>query len=783
MKHILIILVSVILVFSSFSVQASDKNLPYICEDITAAMEKAFDWQISNFPKSSRHDATFWRTATLLIGATAAYQSTGNPKYLDTVMEMSNESQWKLGRPERHADYQTIGQVYAEVYEIKKDPEMIRDIKEVFDEIAAEPMYPSVVGWNRDLNWAWCDALFMAPPAFARLAAITGNRKYLDVMSKHWHETTKALYDYDEHLYYRDARFKNYIGGVQLKSKHGKKIFWARGNGWVFAGLARVLQYMPEDYRRYDRFVELFEQMAEKLASIQQQDGLWRTSLLDPQDYPTPESSSTALFCYGFAWGINAGILNKQKYLPVVEKAWQGLLWTLDDSGKMGWIQPAGSQPRLTYRDQTEVYGAGAFLLAGSEVIKLAVEKTVTSIPDGKNLFFCMVTNPTDEQRNDELIMVKLPQDALDGRTMTVARCENKILPSQLEDLNFDGIADTIAFLIDLGPRETTKVQIQKLPQGRCPEFTQEAHAEISVLSDKPEAAGGGVAVDGGHYISKKSLVRNPENKSSAYRFEGPLIESDKVGYRLYWDRRGAVDVYGKISDMLVGKNHTHKKSHHTMQPWGRDLLHNGEALGVGGLGIGKDSDRFSPSVAPYAEIIVGSDGPIRASYRMIYKNVEYQGKNYDLAWDISISAGKRFIKHNVTVTSGGRLDTLATITNHLEQKNMTQASSIANEGRLDWVATYGEQVFGDNDPVKAAKSNEKMGLALLWNHSQLQKLLMNETEFQAVYKPAEHLEYYSLAAYNGEKGTLITAKEEFYSYINKLADKLANPIEVKVLN
>ncbi len=211
----------------------------------------------------------------------------------------------------------------------------------------------------------------MAPPVFAKLSAITGNMKYLDVMDQMWDDTTTLLYDTEEHLYYRDTRFKVNPDGSGPREKNGEKIFWSRGNGWVMGGIVRVLEHMPADYPQRLKYVKLFKDMAARLASIQGSDGLWRSSLLDPDSYPNPETSGTAFFCYSLAWGINNGILDQDRYLPVVTKAWRGLVGSVHESGKLGWVQAIGHKPESVTSESTEVYAVGAFLLAGSEVIKL----------------------------------------------------------------------------------------------------------------------------------------------------------------------------------------------------------------------------------------------------------------------------------------------------------------------------------------------------------------------------------------------------------------------------
>ena len=112
--------------------------------------------------------------------------------------------------------------------------------------------------------------------------------------------------------------------------------------------------------------------MAARILALQQGDGLWRASLLDPESYPGGEVSGSGFYCYALAWGINNGLLDRQTYQPAVQKAWRALTQCVDNNGRVGWVQPIGADPRKNFNAESwEVYGTGAFLLAGSEVIKL----------------------------------------------------------------------------------------------------------------------------------------------------------------------------------------------------------------------------------------------------------------------------------------------------------------------------------------------------------------------------------------------------------------------------
>ena len=197
--------------------------------------------------------------------------------------------------------------------------------------------------------------------------------KILKLSDKLFKECYDLLYDKQEHLYARDIRYKwNEPDIDPLKESNGKKVFWSRGNGWVMGGLVRVLKELPKDYPTRDFYIQNYKEMAAKIISLQQDDGLWRSSLLDPEAYPGGEASGSGFYTYALVWGINNGILDKEKYLPAVEKAWVGLNGLIQPDGHVGWCQPIGADPKKNFNANSwEVYGTGAFLLAGSEVIKL----------------------------------------------------------------------------------------------------------------------------------------------------------------------------------------------------------------------------------------------------------------------------------------------------------------------------------------------------------------------------------------------------------------------------
>ena len=336
-------------------------------KDVLATMERVANWQLKTWQQQgSRHPWWDWTNAAGYTGLYALSTYSKNKAYDAVLQEKGNLMGWQTGPRRFHADDYCVGQTYALMYMRHRRPEMIAAFKAQADSIVAAPFNESLEWKNNiaDREWAWCDALFMGPTSLAYLSTATGNTRYLDKALQLWWKTTDYLYDASEKLYFRDGSFLN------KKEKNGQKVFWSRGNGWVFAGLVRVLQNMPANHPQRPRMIQLYKDMASRLVTLQQQDGSWRASLLDAASYPTPEMSGTAFFTYGFMWGINNRILDAGTYYFPAERGWRALVAAIQPNGMLGYVQPIGAAPDKVTANSTEIYGVGAFLLAGTEMYK-----------------------------------------------------------------------------------------------------------------------------------------------------------------------------------------------------------------------------------------------------------------------------------------------------------------------------------------------------------------------------------------------------------------------------
>jgi rhamnogalacturonyl hydrolase YesR len=350
---------------------------------IDAATRKVADWQLA---RAQPYFDQIWTESVLYAGFMATSSQLNDPRYSNAMLAMANGFHWQLRghQPNQDekvvhltgADDQSLAQTYFELYLLggKKNPSTITPLRAEFDAVLPlQTLRPN----DPKIPWWWCDALFMAPPAWARLYAITGDHKYIDYLNLNWQRTSDLLYDNQEHLYARDA---TYIGKL---GPNGKKIFWSRGEGWVMGGLARTLEYLPKDDPRRPFYIQQLKEMSAALVPLQETTGdaagLWHSSLLDPKNFPLPENSGSALILFGMAYGVNQGILDRATYLPVIQRVWAGLLRHVYADGRLGDIQQTGAEPTPYYPGSNYNYGVGGYLLAASELKRMAAAPAMHS--------------------------------------------------------------------------------------------------------------------------------------------------------------------------------------------------------------------------------------------------------------------------------------------------------------------------------------------------------------------------------------------------------------------
>ncbi len=360
-------------------------ELPQKASDVIEIIDKVnTTWQDAH-PNPGN---PFWDNAAYHTGNMEVYKLTGNKKYLDYSTNWAKQNQWKGAKSDDKSkwrysygesdnfvlfgDYQICFQTYADLYNLSPSPEKIARAREVMEYEMSTP---------KNDYWWWADGLYMVMPVMTKLYNITGNQQYLDKLYEYWSYANSIMYDPEAGLYYRDGKYVY----PKHKSVNGKKDFWARGDGWVLAALAKVIQDLPMNAPHRQEYVDRYLTMAKAVKDAQRPEGYWTRSMLDPEHAPGPETSGTAFFTYGLLWGLNNGLLQEDEYLPAVTKAWDYLQNTaLQEDGTVGYVQPIGEKAipgQVVNQKSTSNFGTGAFLLAASELARYVQKKNNAGTP------------------------------------------------------------------------------------------------------------------------------------------------------------------------------------------------------------------------------------------------------------------------------------------------------------------------------------------------------------------------------------------------------------------
>jgi unsaturated rhamnogalacturonyl hydrolase len=350
---------------------------------ILKSTERVATWQLDHrhafdrMPAASRsvRDPRDWQQATFWVALTELADRSRNPAYGRALIGLGRVERWRLGDKPFHADDQLIAQAWIWAASHGAGASAISPAKAYFDAVLANrpvgdlEFRPNPSGHGDPVctqRWCWADALFMAPPTLLRFSRVTGDQRYARFAHEEFRATTDYLYDRKERLFFRDSRF------FERRDAKGRKLFWSRGNGWVMAGLVRIIGELPKADPRRAYYVGLFRDMASRIAGLQKSDGFWAPSLLDNGKDTPPETSGTAFFTYAFAWGVDVGILDAQTYRPAAIRGWGALERSVQPDGMLGWVQQVSDRPDSVAASDTQFYGTGAYILAGTSLYDLS---------------------------------------------------------------------------------------------------------------------------------------------------------------------------------------------------------------------------------------------------------------------------------------------------------------------------------------------------------------------------------------------------------------------------
>ena len=633
-------LLFLILLFIPLTTQArARKKQPEPRPSTIEIINKVNDyWQTNHSPLVR----SFWDEAAYHTGNMEAYRLLGNARWLDYSTRWAQHNLWQGAREtdptkwkyknygEGHdyvlfGDWQICFQTYLDLYEMENGSRntafKIARAIEVMDYEVRQP--------QSDFWW-WADALYMVMPVFTKLYKATGEVKYLDKLYDNYKWADDLMYDKEVHLYFRDAKYIY----PKAETRNGKKDFWARGDGWVLAGLAKVLSDMPSDYRHRPFFEQRFREMAEAVANCQQPEGYWTRSMLDKDHAEGPETSGTAFFCYGLLWGINHGLLDKDQYVPVMNRAWDYLtMKALQPSGAVGYVQPIGERaiPGQQLSEKNEAnFGVGAFLLAACE--HLRYEDTM--LPHNVTTVGITIENPSDGYRHQvvEVDAAKVYErlGIQGGRQFVVLDQAGLEVPYQL---SYDG-----KILLEADARPHTQ-------------------SRLTIRRGQPKAY---PTVCYGRLYPERKDDYAWENDRGAYRVYGPALQ--KTGERSYgtdvWSKNTPelvveqrywiedvvmmpqVEALRK-SDRLRGDSLYRLNSYHHNHGRGMDLYRVGPTLGCGTPALMDNGKLVYPYCFESYKVL--DNGPLRTTVELVYQPTAFKGDTITEHRIVSLDKGSNF--------------------------------------------------------------------------------------------------------------------------------------------
>ncbi len=656
---------------------AAGDAVPWRRDAVLALAEKVGDWQLAHLgdvPKtqwgSESITPTAWEQGALFIGLAALADRSQKPEFAQAVLARGQLTKWQPGPRPYHADDYSIAASYLWDSRHGAGDAAIAPTRARLDAILAAPPTADLSFDHPDdcqTRWCWCDALFMAPPVWFEMSKITGDPKYAAFAKQEFRATAGYLYDEDSHLFFRDSRF------FDRRDINGNKLFWSRGNGWVFAGLARIIPLLDDSDPDRSRFVTLFQDMAAELKTIQKPDGFWAPSLLGDPDTALPEESGTGFYTFGMAWGIKAGLLDRTQYEPVVRKGWAALTRTVHGDGTVGYVQPVSDRPDNVGYNDTQFYGTGAFLLAATAVADL-------DLPPIGPLKTVVVENPSDHDQAAAPILIP----GIDGDSRAggwSVEMDGRVYAAEAAP------GGNIMTVLPLKAHARMSVRVMPQPAP----LPQRVLATLNVQDGGLRA---GDTVVGGEYHLHKDFEVPTEHTGhdGLIAFEGVGWETDKAAYRLYLDARNATDIYGKkLPDPILPNIGQGVGDYHSMNDWGQDILQVDQSLGIGGIGEVREGK--ATQIGPGK--VIGHVRNLGAvCTEAMVDDLGIDGGAGNLSTHYGICAGSALTM--VDAQGDGMAGPVAAgIVHH---KDMTVFTSGERSGDWGYIASWGQQsLAGDN--------------------------------------------------------------------------------------
>lgn len=376
-----------------------------------------------------------------------------------------------------------------------------------------------------------------------------------------------------------------------------------------------------------------------------------------------------------------------------------------------------------------------------------------------KALYELTLTNNWGVDKIDESVVVVLNEFKTDFPISSVIVTDgNNEIPSQLDDLNSDGKPDELAFIISIPAKSTKRLKLRVASGESHPQYESRVYAQMLLRNDK-----------GKHQHITSLSVPGSSDVYNLLHHHGPAFESELVAYRIYFDRKQTVDIYGKFNKQLeIEKSQFYPTDEQLANGFGDDVLRVSGSCGLGTLKgwNGSKAIHIEP-VKTRSESILAT-GPVRTIVDVDVNNWEYQGSNLDMKIRYILYAGHRDCEVQVSYRNPLKDELFcAGIQNIKGSESYSDHKGLLACWGTDWPV---------NDTIKYAK--ETVGLAISLPEQIVKQEHSDKTNYLYVigakdrYSFTYHINFTSMKETFGYK-----TKEEWFEYVRRWKKQFQEPV------
>ncbi len=398
-----------------------------------------------------------------------------------------------------------------------------------------------------------------------------------------------------------------------------------------------------------------------------------------------------------------------------------------------------------------------AFAALVGLTVTASYAQPVIHVETGKDEAVCVVRNPNAVALTDAPVVLKVGNENFKSAVVLDGRKE---IPSQFDVLD-GGATRELSFVIDLKPRQSRTVKI----------FFSESPADPARYKYRVNAQM--FLKENGKIVPKDAIVGTEDNMYNKLHHHGPAFESELTAYRIYFDKKQTVDIYGKVVPRIeLPVTMWYPTDRQLEEKYGDDVLYVGGSVGLGAIKgwDGRKTIHIDPMTRREARVL--AKGPVRTVVDMEVENWEYNGKKINVLSRYYLYAGHRDAQVCHRFTGDGAKDMVFAT----GVQKIRKGDVMHTDGR-GMVADWGRD-FPVTDTVKYPQQTVGLGIAIPARY---------------VVKPAEdRVNYLYLVKPDGEgkicyRITFGAEKEEFgyksadafFRYVDAWKDEL--PVEVTV--